>query len=144
MSIGSLVISEIASFIEPITDAPASCPATDIAVDARAVFDAVDAIDACEPQEGSLKFHLIPVRDRLAQGIIRRMHWVDTRDMLAEGLANGGIDRALLHNVSDGCSFKLAHEAFDSCQSFRGLHYQLGFGALCWRTTFVWTRGGPR
>lgn len=74
-------------------------PCLDVAVGAGAVRDAVVAIDACEPQESSLKFHLIPVRDRLTQGIIRRMHWVDTRDMLADGLTKGGIDRALLHAV---------------------------------------------
>ena len=50
-------------------------------------------------------------RDKPTQGIIRRMHWVDARDMLADGLAKGGIDRTLPHNVSNGCSFQLAHEA---------------------------------
>ena len=86
-------------------------PASDVAVDARAVFDAVAAADACDPQGCSLKLHLISVRDRLAQGIIRRMHWVDTRDVLADGLTKGGIDRTLLHNVSNGCRFKFAHKA---------------------------------
>lgn len=76
------------------------------------MYDAVVAIDVCEPQEGSLKLHLIPVRDRLAQSIIRRMHWVDARDMLANGLVTGCIDRTLLHNVSNSCSLKLAHGAF--------------------------------
>ena len=55
--------------------------------------------------------HLISLRDRLIQGIIRRMLWVDTRDMLADGLTKGGIDRTLLHNVSNACAFKLTHEA---------------------------------
>ena len=62
-----------------------------VAVDARAVCDAVVAIDACEPQDSSLKFPLISVRDRLTHGMIRRMHWVDARDMLADGLTKGGI-----------------------------------------------------
>ena len=86
-------------------------PSLDVAVDAKAVFDAVAATDACDPQECSLKLHLISVRDRLSQGIIRRMHWVDTRDMLADGLTKGGIDRALLHSVSNDCRYKLAHPA---------------------------------
>ena len=51
------------------------------------------------------------MRDRFAQGIIRRVSWVDTRDMLADGLTKDDIDRTLLHNVSNACSFKLAHEA---------------------------------
>ena len=86
-------------------------PSLDVAVDAKAVFDAVAATDACDPQECSLKLHLISVRDRFAQGIIRRTHWVDTRDMLADGLTKGGIDGTLLHNVSNDCRFILAHNA---------------------------------
>ena len=59
-------------------------PRLDVAVDVRAVFDAVACTDACEPPGSSLKLHLVSVRDRLAQRIIRRTHWVDTRDMLAD------------------------------------------------------------
>ena len=83
----------------------------DVAVDARAVFNAVAATDACDPQECSLKLHLISVRDRLAQGITRRTRWVDTRDMLADGLTEGWVDRALLHRATHDCQFKLAHGA---------------------------------
>ena len=67
-------------------------PQLDIAVDARAVYDVVATTDACDPQGCSFKLHLISVRDRLAQGMIRRMHWADTRDMLADGGIKGGID----------------------------------------------------
>ena len=38
-------------------------PSSDVAVDARAVFDAVAAADACDPQGCSLKLHLISVRE---------------------------------------------------------------------------------
>ena len=86
-------------------------PSLDVAVDAKAVFDAVAATGACDPQECSLRLHLISARDRLSQGIIRRMHLVDARDMLADGLTKGGIDRTLLHNVSNDCRFKFAHNA---------------------------------
>ena len=49
-------------------------PSYDVAVDAKAVFYAVEATDACDSQGCPLKLHLISVRDRLSQGIIRRMH----------------------------------------------------------------------
>ena len=81
----------------------------DIAVDARAVYDAVAATDACDPQECPLTLHLISVRNLLAQGIIRRLHWVDTRDMLADGVNKGEVDRLLLHRASNDCHFKLVH-----------------------------------
>ena len=39
------------------------------------------------------------------------MHWVDARDVLADGLTNGGVDRASLHKASTDCQFPLAHKA---------------------------------
>lgn len=65
-------------------------PALELCVDARAVYDAVGASDACGPAECSLKLHLISVRDRMSHGLVRGLHWVDARDMLADGLTKGG------------------------------------------------------
>ena len=76
-------------------------PPLDICVDARAVYDAISAAYACEPAVSSLKFHLISVGDRMTHGIIRQLCWVDTRDMLADGLTKGGVDRTLLTRVCD-------------------------------------------
>ena len=74
-------------------------------VDAKAVHDSIRASHACEPAESSLKLHLISVRDRMAHGLIRRFYWVDTRDMLADGLTKGGIDRLFLHRCRNGCKY---------------------------------------
>ena len=82
-----------------------------MAVDARAVFDAISASDICDPAESSLKLHLISVRDRLAQGIIRALYWLDTRTMVADGLTKGGIDRRLLHEFLEKCRYRCEHEA---------------------------------
>ena len=60
-------------------------PAIDFCVDTRAVYDDIFASDASEFAEGSIKFHLISVRDRMAHGLIRTIFLVDTRDMLAVG-----------------------------------------------------------
>ena len=95
-------------------------PHLDFAVDVRAVYDVVAAAEACDPGDCSLKLHLISVRDRLAQGIIRRLHWVDTRDMLADVLTNGGVDRTLLHMASNDCQFKLGHQALTHTKIFVG------------------------
>ena len=82
----------------------------DLCVDARVVFDTVSASDICDLAESSLKLHLISVRDRMVQGIIRFLYWVDTRDMLADGLTRGGIDRALLDAVCEHCRYECKHE----------------------------------
>ena len=93
-------------------------PPLDVSVDARAVYDAVSATDTCEPAGSSLKLHLLSVRNRMESGIIRRLHWVDTRDMLADGLTKGGIDKQLLHQVRNNCRFKVVHEAHTHSKSF--------------------------
>ena len=85
-------------------------PPVDLCVDAKAVFDAISASDICDPAESSLKLHLISVRDRMSQGILRFLYWVDTRDMLADGLTKGGIDRALLDAICEHCKYECKHE----------------------------------
>ena len=85
-------------------------PPFDVSADARAAFDAISATDVCEFAGSSFIFHLISVSDRLEQGIIRNLHWADTRDMFADGLTKGGIDRAFFNNVSNDCKHKAIHD----------------------------------
>ena len=85
-------------------------PPVDICVDAAAVFDPIATADLCDFVESSVKLHLISGRDRMVQGILRFLCWVDTRDMLADGLTEGGIDRTLLDNISGHCTYKCQHE----------------------------------
>jgi hypothetical protein len=84
-------------------------PPIDLLVDAQSVSDAVAAPDVCTPQEASLKLHLITIRDRLARGLLRSLSWTDTRDMVADALTKGGIDRTMLVQAMQG-SVTLAHE----------------------------------
>ena len=79
------------------------------ATDARAVFDAVAARDICEPAEGSLKLHLLALRDKVIRGVVKRLFWTDTRDMLADGLTKGSVDRAALRTVSGEGRYRPAH-----------------------------------
>ena len=83
-------------------EAGALYPPLDVAVDAMSVYEAIVAADCCEPAEASLKVHLLSVRERLMQGIIQKLHWCDTRDMLADGLTKGGVARDLLHAAAKG------------------------------------------
>ena len=84
-------------------------PAIKGAVDAKAVFDSIRASDVCEPAESSLKLHLLAVRDKLLQGILRQLFWVDTRDMLADGLTKGSVNRSALQLAQEDGRFKLQH-----------------------------------
>ena len=82
-----------------------------LSTDARAVYDAIAATDACEPAECSLKLHLLALRDKIRRNVVRYLFWLDTRDMLADGLTKGTVDRqALRHTASTGL-FTAKHES---------------------------------
>ena len=59
---------------------------------------------------GCVKLHLLSLRDKLAQGILKRLFWSDTRDMVADGLTKGGVNRALIKSVSDAGRLVLEHK----------------------------------
>ena len=90
-------------------DAGQLTPPVDVSTDARAVYDAISATDVCEPAESSLKLHLISIRDMLRRGMLRRLFWLDTRDMLADGLTKGGVNRTALVRASEHGLYKVVH-----------------------------------
>ena len=65
-------------------------------VDANAVYDATEATAMCDPAGSSLKLHLVSVRDRMARASIRYLYWVDTRDMLADGLTKARYRQSII------------------------------------------------
>lgn len=96
-------------------------PPIEIVGDARSVFDATKAPDVCDPAEALLKLHLISVRSRLGCGLIRELWWCDTRDMLADALTKGGIDRRLLMRAMDKGKLKAEHESLACVRTGRQL-----------------------
>lgn len=86
-------------------------PPFELCIGAHSVYDAIAATDVCEPAGSSLTLHRMSIRDRIIHGAMGAWHWVDIWDMLADGLTNGGIDRALPHGVGNDCKYKAVHEA---------------------------------
>ena len=84
-------------------------PPIDVFVDAKSVSDAISANEVCTPQEASLKVHLIAIRDRLQRGLLRSISWTDTRDMLADALTKGGIDRGMIQSAMQG-RLRMCHD----------------------------------
>ena len=84
-------------------------PPIDVFVDAKSVSDAISANELCTPQESSLKVHLIAIRDRLQRGLLRSISWTDTRDMLADALTKGGIDRGMIQSAMQG-RLRMCHD----------------------------------
>ena len=95
-------------------------PPIEALVDARSVYDALVAADVCTPMEASLKLHIIALRDRLKQGVIRTLRWTDTRDMVADGLNKGSVPRIALQEAMDGQIY-IAHPVMaHSCATTAG------------------------
>ena len=73
-------------------------------LDAKSVYESIRVPDLKTPAEASLINILGQMREHMSTGRIRVLHWIDTRDMLADGLNKGAISRkailrALIHGT---------------------------------------------
>ena len=80
-----------------------------IQIDALSVFAAITATYIKAPAEKGLLSHVQFVRELLDSQVLTALQWIDTRDMVADGLNKGAVDRSALHTLMDG-HVKYAHE----------------------------------
>ena len=78
-------------------------------VDAMSLIKALAASSIKVPQEKSFLLNLLWIADHIRTGLLKSLSWTDTRDMIADGLTKGSVDRALLHRACDG-SRTLVHK----------------------------------
>ena len=71
-------------------------------IDALSVHVAATATFVKIPAENGALCHLLYLRELLEHGVLFAFIWSDTRDMLADGLTKGTVDRAALHQVMNG------------------------------------------
>ena len=75
----------------------------EVSVDAKSVYAAAAANEARIPAEASLIALLLSLREQLREGRLERLFWINTHDMLADGLTKGGVSReAILHAMMTG------------------------------------------
>ena len=65
----------------------------DAGVDARSVFDSATAQVIRTPADKQLMLHVRALREQLEDGLIDVFYWIDTEDMLPDGMTKGSIDR---------------------------------------------------
>ena len=65
----------------------------EVCLDAKAVFDSISVQEYNMPAESTLVNHLHSIREMVRDGRISRLWWIDTRDMVADGLNKGGLPR---------------------------------------------------
>ena len=73
-----------------------------ILIDAMSVYASVTANHIKIPAEKSLLSHLQFVRELLDRGILSILGWTDTRDMLADAMTKGAVDRDRIELALDG------------------------------------------
>ena len=78
-----------------------------VCIDARAVFDNIIADLVKTPYDKHLLVHALAVREFLRMRAVQSLYWIDTNDMLADGLTKGCIDRAALTTAAAAGIWKL-------------------------------------
>ena len=66
-------------------------------LDALSVYAAVTATFVKLPADNGCLVHCLYLRELLDYGVLKYLIWQDTRDMLADGLTKGSVERDALH-----------------------------------------------
>ena len=80
-----------------------------ICTDCRSLFDTLSLEDIKAPSENALVMLLLSVKEGLQTGLISKFYWINTLDMLADGLNKGVVARAALLLASKSGSWTLKH-----------------------------------
>ena len=91
----------------------------ELSIDAKAVFDSIAAPEFTMPTEATLVNHLHSIREHVRDGRLSRLWWIDTRDMIADGLNKGGLPRDPILAICEQGQWSLTHEqplSFEPCK----------------------------
>ncbi len=70
----------------------------EMCVDARSVFDALKVPETRMPSEGTLIYSLLQLKEMLRAWSIKKLWWINTADMLSDGLNKGAVPRSGIMN----------------------------------------------
>ena len=71
-------------------------------IDAMSVFAAITALQIKVPADSSVLCYLQYLRELMEHRVLHALVWVDTRDMLADGMTKGAVERKDIHAVMNG------------------------------------------
>jgi hypothetical protein len=86
-------------------------------LDALSVYTAVTATFVKTPADNGVLVHCLYIRELLDHNVLTAIVWLDTRDMVADGLTKGAVDRIAIHDLMDG-KIDVRHE----CKLWRPKH----------------------
>ena len=87
-------------------------------VDAYAVFSTASKLESKNPTEETLITLVMILRESLATNRLSRLWWVDTRDMVSDGLNKGAVPRVALQALALTSQWRL------TCKSEAFTHHQ--------------------
>jgi hypothetical protein len=82
----------------------------DLYLDAKSVFDSLVSKVPKTPADKVLLLHVLALQQHLTLGQLRSISWIDTRDMIADALNKGSIDRGPLRALCESGQWNLLHE----------------------------------
>ena len=105
-------------------------PPLHLCLDARSVYDSIVAPRASTPADRTMAIHVLSVREYLRDGLIQVIWWIDTMDMLADGLTKGVVDRKALIAVSSSGQWRFIGDVPASTETsmVRHLFAEMGQG----------------
>ena len=93
----------------------------DCLIDARSVLDSVSAEEVKTPNDKIMLLHALKLREHLDRKQLSRLVWIDTRDMLADGLNKGSISRDALKMLMMQSVVRIVHDTMTFSSSSRML-----------------------
>ena len=103
------VISGAQTATQLLNKQPYAIP-LDAGVDARSVFDSATAQVIRTPADKQLMLHVRALREQLEEGLIDVLYWIDTEDMLPDGMTKGSIDRGPLLALGKDGVWSIRHD----------------------------------
>lgn len=82
----------------------------DLMIDAKSVYDSVSTPDPKATTDKLMLIHVLKLRELLAMKLISRLLWLDTRDMLADGLNKGIVSRDALRQMCTSGRWAVNHK----------------------------------
>jgi hypothetical protein len=120
LEITRLIAMTLSSCFRPYPDAKTLQQAEDngqlvvpieVCTDCRSVFDSLRANDTKVPTESSLILILSSIKQLLQAQVVKWLSWINTHDMLADGMTKGGVSRKALFQLSQTGEWTLQHES---------------------------------
>ena len=80
-------------------------------IDAKSVYDSITALRYSTPADRTMAIHVLAMREYLRDGLVYTIWWIDTFDMIADGMTKGSVDRKALIAISSSGHWQFIGDA---------------------------------